>query len=157
MTYAFKNNESFFNRNRIDSLGHNGKWNSMLLDQLGNPVTTYYATSLGDLAIARLDEDGWYKEYIDQSGFANNQGFYPFIQKISSDSFYISFQSQNQEGKIRFASGKFGSWTVEDVLTLSGWTTYTTPSPLGVDLKGTPYIAYYDFAPIRSAERFYGT
>jgi hypothetical protein len=143
MTYAYFDGPNSSVHNRIDSVSHNGKWCSMILDGQERPTVAYYATGKADLAFAFLDQGAWKVEYVDNDGFQNNQGFYPYIKLGTDNQFYISFHSQST-AKLRLAQGVPGAWKLEDITTLTGWTFYSTPSPLVLDEQNNPHVAFYD-------------
>jgi hypothetical protein len=143
MTYAYFDGPNSSVHNRVDSVSHNGKWCSMILDGQERPTIAYYATGKAELAFAYLDQGTWKVEYVDNDGFQNNQGFYPYLKLGSDNQFYISFHSQST-AKLRLATGVPGAWKLEDITPLSGWTFYSTPSPLALDAQNNPHVAFYD-------------
>jgi len=140
MTYAFLSGSEMSVRNRIDSLGINGKWSDMVLNSLAKPITVYWTTQRSNLIVSYLENDIWKREIIDDIG--ELQGYYPSIKLGNDGNFYISFQNHST-GRIRLAYGQPGQWQVEDITDLDGWTTLTTPSPLALDDQDNLYVAFH--------------
>lgn len=143
MTAKILRQGDFTTAARIDSFANNGKWNALVLNASGLPVAAYFM-SFGNPALAMLDNAGnWTSEWIENDDFQNDQGYYATLCLDQNGRYYVSFHNQTT-AKIRLASGTPGNWQIEDVADLSGWTTYTTPSPMALDQVGTPYLGFYD-------------
>lgn len=143
LTYAFFDSTGSVVQDRVDALGYNGKYNSLVLDEQKRPCLAYWKDGTSDLAFAFLDHGTWRLEMIEESSGAVDQGYYPSMQYDNRNKlFYISFFSRTSE-KLRLARGSYGAWTVEDVTT-SGTTEHTTPNPLALDQSTNPVIAFHD-------------
>ena len=144
LSYIVIDNMSISQPVRIDSSSEfTGKWNSLLLDTSDRPLTAYFSDATGDLSFARLEQNQWQVEKIEEDSPENYQGYYCSLCADDEDNLYISFQSHTMK-KIRFAYGRPGSWTIENITDLHGWSTFSTPNPLALDEHQNPYIAFHD-------------
>jgi|GEM_PF-3793988 len=147
ISYAYIDGQNLNVRGRVDpnSSVISGKWSSLILDMQERPTVVYWRSVRSALAYAYLDQNIWQHEII---GFVEDgiEGFYPSIQQAKSDTFYVSFQSHGNSAKLKLAKGNSGNWTTENIVDLSGWGTFNTPSPLALDSEDKPFVAFYDMA-----------
>jgi hypothetical protein len=141
VTYVFISDTTVGPSSRVAG-GVNGKWSSLELAQDGNPNVVFWSSNASALNYGRLVGGNWITELI---GGANDgiEGFYSSMRKDQQGNFLVSFQNQTG-GRLRLARGSSGQWSVDDVTPLSGWTLFSTPSPLALDADDNPYIAFHD-------------
>jgi hypothetical protein len=123
-----------------------GRYNSLVLDQLGNPGIAYYDADPTDflsrrLRIAvRLSDLTWQYQVVDSIG---DPGRFNSIQINAGALPRISYLA-GITGGLRFASlGGGGGWTLQDVASV-GTVENSSVTSLALDASGNPRIAYYD-------------
>ena len=144
----------------VDFDGEDGKWNSMVLDEQGNPHLTYSAFPEGLLRCAYWDGKNWvFQPGISASNKLYNVGMGNSLvrtpQKELELSFYegpLQYGANGDRGSLKFAKQTGSTWSVETVDTVfqrGGWAGFR--SSLVLDKRGFPHISYEDDGTLKHA------
>ena len=121
----------------LDTDGNVGYWNSLALDNNGNPHITYFNNDTGFIKYTRRTESSWETQIVDKAGKA---GLYPSLALDQSNCPHISYLDTSY-GELKFAHWTGSAWDIQ-VVDSSSFTGYFTS--LVLDSYGYPHISYYD-------------
>ncbi|MBN1559662.1 T9SS type A sorting domain-containing protein [candidate division KSB1 bacterium] len=120
---------------------YNGKWNSLTFNENEQPVVAYWNN--GEyVKVAFWENNKWLIEDVTPGPFLDLQGWYTSIAR-GGNNYFISFYHTGRD-VMRLATGRRGSWDVEDVVNLGSLNFFESPMPIAVDNNSNPYIAYHD-------------
>jgi hypothetical protein len=139
----------------IDFDGETGKWNSLVLDQQGNPHIGYSSWRKGELRYASWNGKNWSFDTVDSRGRDDSQASPPCMAvslALAADG--TPMISYFQDQTLKFAHKQGNLWKKESVDILSplasaGWV--ALHSSLVLDPTGAPHIIYGDFGSLKQA------
>lgn len=129
-------------------LGTGGKWSSMVLDKDENPALAYFTYGKSGLVFGARASDGkWTCKLVPKDANYAHEGFYANMKR-SGDKYFIVAHQRDAEGnfggvkQIDLLTGKPGdtAWTIEKIDTLTGFTQYSTQTPMILGKDGEPIV-----------------
>ena len=141
----------------VDFEGEDGKWNSMVLDEKGNPHLIYSVFPRGELKYASWDGSEWKIKIGAVPSGQNAAGMGNSLvldQHGPQFSFYetpVQYES-GSGGFMKFAKWKGTGWdvqTIGPVFQRGSWVGYR--SSLVLDKRGFPHVSYEDSGALKHA------
>jgi sugar lactone lactonase YvrE len=151
LRYAVKQDGIWLVRT-VDFDFETGKWNSISLDEAGNPHLSYSGLAGGELRYATLQSDKWNINIIDSRKMADgtfNHGFGNSIILDRDGHPEISYYTDIALKLARKVEGRWKTEVVDRISGSTGWSGYK--SSLLVDSHGTLHICYEDAGAVKHA------
>jgi hypothetical protein len=137
----------------VDYDGEAGKWNSTVVDNLGQPYISYSIFPTGELKLAHWDGKNWQIGFIDSvTGDTSSKvvrGMGNCLRIDSQGKLRVSYFGDKD---LRYAVQDGDRWVVQkvdEINPLGSWIGYL--SSLGFDKAGYPHISYDDSSALKHA------
>ena len=136
----------------VDFDGEAGKWNSTVLDNLGQPFISYSIFPTGELKLAHWNGKEWQIEFIDSVNRDTLKAVRGMGNSLRVDSHGKLHVSYYGERELRYAVQDGDRWLiqkVDEITPLGSWIGYL--SSLDFDSVGHPHISYDDGSALKHA------
>lgn len=130
----------------LDYEGLPGKWNSLALDDKGDPHIAYIDFPAGQLRYVAYDGKVWTRTIIDEPGSLPSEmaerGFGVSMIFDSNKTPLISYYDEQTLKLARFVDGKWKKEVVERLPSFGHWAWKNFRSSIVLDSKGNPHIGF---------------
>lgn len=137
----------------VDFAAQTGKFESLALDQKGDPYVVYDAFVNGELRLARLRNGQWTTSIVDSRGM-NKSGDYDLgmgnsVALTKDGRPMIVYYTDHTIGFAQFKGDKWIVETVDSVNPTGSWLGYR--SSVVLDVQGLPHLSYEDGGVVKHA------
>ena len=130
----------------LDCEGLPGKWNTLALDDKGNPHLAYIDFPAGQLRYVAYDGKAWARTIVDAPGNAPpdmaERGFGVSMIFDPDKNPMISYYDEESMKIARFIDGKWKKELVEALPSFGHWAWKNFRSSIVLDSKGNPHIGF---------------
>lgn len=122
--------------------GYTGKWNDILINSQGKPAISYFRDFPRNLNFAIRDTGTWNTVGLDDLLGKSLEGYFNSVTEDTGGAYYISYQNPRL-GRFQIVHGKpGGEWKIEDLDTLTGFSTFGNQSHVFMARGGVPHVIY---------------
>jgi hypothetical protein len=136
----------------VDLAMETGKWNSLRLDQDGNPHVSYSVWDLGEQRYAYWNGKSWIISTVEGRMSSKTKSLHPgYGNSLALGPGNTALVSYMDDSALKFARQQGEGWSIEEVdkITGGGWIDFR--SSLLLDSNGVPHIAYQDSGSVKHA------